>query len=146
MGWFCHVFLPGRQREKELVDKFALCAAGTSKCNQFLENQRQSFATQRLCLWTVQEFKECMEVIEEQLRDSNGMLGTHAILSQRLCQDAVLMRLRCEYAIYVKALIKRQEGQASLLVWDFFPSMLHHRVQSAAGSRVIAALPSSNLH
>ncbi|CAJ1419856.1 unnamed protein product [Effrenium voratum] len=41
-------------------------------------------------LYVRQEFKECMEVIEEQLRDSNGM---------------------CEYAIYVKALIKRQEGQ-----------------------------------
>merc|ERR1719409_1624296 len=37
-----------------------------------------------------QEFKESMEVIEEQLKESNGM---------------------CEYAIYVKALIKRQEGQ-----------------------------------
>jgi len=41
-------------------------------------------------LYVRQEFKECMEVIEEQLRESNGM---------------------CEYAIYVKALIKRQEGQ-----------------------------------
>merc|ERR1712232_354181 len=37
-----------------------------------------------------QEFNECTDVIEEQLRESNGM---------------------CEYAIYVKALIKRQEGQ-----------------------------------
>jgi len=41
-------------------------------------------------LYVRQEFKECMEVVEEQLRESNGM---------------------CEYAIYVKALIKRQEGQ-----------------------------------
>mmetsp|Transcript_2780 Transcript_2780/g.7462 ORF Transcript_2780/g.7462 Transcript_2780/m.7462 type:complete len:425 (-) Transcript_2780:255-1529(-) len=41
-------------------------------------------------LYVRQEFKDCMEIIEEQLRESNGM---------------------CEYAIYVKALIKRQEGQ-----------------------------------
>jgi len=41
-------------------------------------------------LYVRQEFKECMEIVEEQLRESNGM---------------------CEYAIYVKALIKRQEGQ-----------------------------------
>lgn len=64
-----------------------------------------------------QEFKECMEVIEEQLRDSNGMSGAWLWdNSERLwvgyvvwwvCGDA-----RCEYAIYVKALIKRQEGQA----------------------------------
>eukprot|EP00405_Crypthecodinium_cohnii_P034770 CAMPEP_0206533174 /NCGR_PEP_ID=MMETSP0325_2-20121206/4805_1 /ASSEMBLY_ACC=CAM_ASM_000347 /TAXON_ID=2866 /ORGANISM="Crypthecodinium cohnii, Strain Seligo" /LENGTH=430 /DNA_ID=CAMNT_0054029761 /DNA_START=28 /DNA_END=1317 /DNA_ORIENTATION=- len=37
-----------------------------------------------------QEFKECSEVIEEQLSESNGL---------------------CEYALYVKALIKRQQGQ-----------------------------------
>jgi len=41
-------------------------------------------------LYVRQEFKECLEVVEEQLRESNGM---------------------CEYAIYVKALIRRQEGQ-----------------------------------
>ena len=41
-------------------------------------------------LYVRQEYRDCMEIIEEQLRESNGM---------------------CEYAIYVKALIKRQEGQ-----------------------------------
>jgi len=41
-------------------------------------------------LYVRQELKECLEVVEEQLRESNGM---------------------CEYAIYVKALIRRQEGQ-----------------------------------
>ena len=56
-----------------------------------------------------------MEVIEEQLRDSNGMSGAwHSWLfrgSFWSCADALVFP-RCEYAIYVKALIKRQEGQA----------------------------------
>ena len=57
-----------------------------------------------------------MEVIEEQLRDSNGMSGAwqFAWLFRGCfwsCADALVFP-RCEYAIYVKALIKRQEGQA----------------------------------
>jgi len=40
-------------------------------------------------LYVRQEFKDCLELVEEQLRESNGM---------------------CEYAIYVKALLRRQEG------------------------------------
>ena len=63
-----------------------------------------------------------MEVIEEQLRDSNGMCGTQPpdhtlshfapVLRWILVDQCALPVPRCEYAIYVKALIKRQEGQA----------------------------------
>lgn len=60
-------------------------------------------------LYVRQEFKEASEIIEEQLRESNGM---------------------CEYAIYVKALIKRQEGkvQESLSLFQAATCINPHNV------------------
>lgn len=56
-----------------------------------------------------QDFKQCNEIIDEQLADSNGM---------------------CEYAIYVKALIKRQAGQVqeSLHLFQTAASINPHNI------------------
>ena len=48
-------------------------------------------------LYVRQEFKECMEVVEEQLRESNGM---------------------CEYAIYADAWAEKQN--AAIDTWAAF--------------------------
>ena len=70
--------LEGWQGEEELADQSALCASGvwgTSAVQISYEGLTVCGRKQD----SGQEFKECMEVIEEQLRDSNGMrLGLSA--------------------------------------------------------------------
>mmetsp|Transcript_40200 Transcript_40200/g.52928 ORF Transcript_40200/g.52928 Transcript_40200/m.52928 type:complete len:430 (+) Transcript_40200:133-1422(+) len=60
-------------------------------------------------LYTRQEYKECLRVIEEQLRDCNGL---------------------CEYPIYIKGLILRQEGriQESLTLFQAATCLNPHNV------------------
>jgi hypothetical protein len=68
-----------------------------------------------------QEFTEALEVIERQLAESNGM---------------------CEYAIYVKGLIKRHQGQVkeSLTLFQAATCLNPQRLQPQAG-RAVAVPP-----
>ena len=61
----------GWQRKEELVDQPAVCPAGLQPpctlCRRGLDSSQSA----------MEEFKECMDVIEEQLRESNGMSFPH---------------------------------------------------------------------